>query len=140
MYSVAISGKLYWAKAFRSINYETIRGVQFSADGTLLIGHSARYNSFIVVFEVSTGSIKSARTYSTGGNWNYNFNIKSMLLSSEASPMAYVLSDYNDGTCKGQHFFKLDPLKFSNSLIWIKKTIGNDILNCGHLGLTFGRS
>jgi hypothetical protein len=34
--------------------------------------------------------------------------------------------------------FKFDPLSFSSTPIWIKQTLGEK--NCGHLGLTFGRS
>jgi hypothetical protein len=36
----------------------------------------------------------SARTYSGGGKNNYNLKIRSMTVSSGASPMAYVLSNY----------------------------------------------
>ncbi len=68
--------------------------MQFSTDGALLIGHSYSSSSFIVVFNVSSGSVLSARSYSTGGYYNYNYLVKSMLVSSEASPMAYVLSNY----------------------------------------------
>jgi hypothetical protein len=69
--------------------------VQFSTDGTLLIIHSSSFvNSFIAVINTSTGSILSARKYSDGGYYNYNNLVKSMLISSGASPMAYVLSDY----------------------------------------------
>ena len=52
--------------------------------------------------------------------------------------MAYVLSNYQDATpsCTGQHLFKFDPTTITSS--WTKKTIGST--NCGHLGLTFGRS
>jgi len=41
--------------------------VQFSTDGTLLIAHSLSASSFIVVFDVATGAVKSARSYSSGG-------------------------------------------------------------------------
>ena len=34
--------------------------------------------------------------------------------------------------------FKFDPLSFSSTPVWIKQTLGT--ANCGHLGLTFGRS
>jgi hypothetical protein len=61
-----------------------------------------------------------------------------MLVSSGASPMAYVISDYKDSsTCSGQHFFKFDPLTFSSEPVWKKKTLGTS--NCSHLGLVFGR-
>jgi hypothetical protein len=83
----------------------------------------------------------SARTYSEGKNDNYNYLFKSMLVSSSsgASPMAYVLSNYDTPGCTGQHLFKFNPLTFS-SAAWIKKTIGSSFNNCGHLGLAFGRS
>jgi hypothetical protein len=35
----------------------------------------------------------SARKYSSGGLYNYNNRIRSMTVSSDPSPMAYVLSD-----------------------------------------------
>ena len=60
--------------------------------------------------------------------------------SSGASPVAYVLSNYDtypDPGCSGQHLFKFNPLTFS-SAAWIKKTSGTT--NCGHLGLAFGRT
>ena len=64
-----------------------------------------------------------------------------MLVSSDPSPMAYILSDYNvGGSCTGQLLFKFDPLAFSTTPAWIKKTKGSDSKNCGHLGLVFGRS
>ncbi len=55
--------------------------------------------------------------------------------------MAFVLSNnmtaYN---WYGQHLFKFDPTNTSpHPSAWIKKTIGSDMNNCGHLGLTFGR-
>jgi hypothetical protein len=44
-----------------------------------------------------------------------------MLVSSGASPMAYVLSNYNVGdSCTGQQLFKFEPLKFSSAAVWIK--------------------
>ena len=62
-----------------------------------------------------------------------------MLVSSGASPMAYVLSNYKaSSSCTGQHLFKFDPLTFSSSPVWRLKTLGTT--NCGHLGLAFGRS
>jgi hypothetical protein len=42
--------------------------VQFSTDGTLLITHSESNPCFIVVFDVATGAVKSARKYFSGGN------------------------------------------------------------------------
>lgn len=84
--------------------------MQFSTDGALLIAHSFSDSSFIVVFNVSSGSVLSARRYSDGGYYNYNNLVKSMLVSSIASPMAYVLSDYIPSSCSGQHLFKFDPL------------------------------
>ena len=61
-----------------------------------------------------------------------------MLVSSGASPMAYILSNYDVVSCTGQRLFKFDPLKFSSAAVWIKNTLGTT--NCGHLGLVFGRS
>ncbi len=54
--------------------------------------------------------------------------------------MGYVLSDYKDNNqvCTGQHFFKFDPKTITS--FWTKKTTGSSINNCGHLGLTFGRT
>ena len=43
--------------------------------------------------------------------------------SSGASPMAYVLSNYDtypDPGCSGQHLFKFNPLTFSSAAVWIK--------------------
>ncbi len=85
--------------------------------------------------------VLSARSYSSNGYWNINSFVKSMVISSEASRMAYVLSDYKtSSSCTGQHFFKFDPTIITAHLSsWTKKTIGSNINNCGHLGLTFGR-
>jgi hypothetical protein len=100
--SISTGGKFYWAKALSSKAGDSIRGVQFSTDGALLIVHSSSASSFIVVFNVTSGNVLSARRYSTGGDYNYNYLVKSMLVSSGASPMAYVLSDYNvGGSCTG---------------------------------------
>lgn len=50
----------------------------------------------------SNGNIFSARRYSNGGYSNYNNLVRSMLISSGGSPMAYVLSNYNTaGTITG---------------------------------------
>jgi hypothetical protein len=85
--------------------------VQFSTDGKLLITHSNfPYANFIAVFNTSSGIILSARIYSEGGNSNYNDQVKSMIISSGASPMAYVLSNYFTETFIGQHLFKFNPL------------------------------
>jgi hypothetical protein len=43
----------------------------------------------------SNGNILSARSYIAGGNSDYNHLVKSIIISSGASPMAYVLSNYN---------------------------------------------
>jgi len=95
MHSISTGGKIYWAKAFTSKTDSSIGGAQFSTDGALLIVHSyLSINSFIVVFNVSSGSVLSARSYSSGGYYNYNNLVKSMLVSSSPSPMAYVLSNY----------------------------------------------
>ena len=97
-----------------------------------------------MVINVSNGSILSARRYSDGGIWNYNNRVKSMLVSSGSSPMAYVLSNYRIpltyppwSHCSGQHLFKFDPSTFSTAE-WILKTLGSSGNNCGHLGLVFG--
>jgi hypothetical protein len=70
-----------------------MRGLQFSREGGLLIGHSASSSSFIVVFNSATGAIQSLRTYSTANYYNYNWNVKSIVIGSGATPMAYVLSE-----------------------------------------------
>jgi hypothetical protein len=51
------------------------------------------------VFNANSGKIMSARSYSSGGYYNYDFRIRSMTVSSGSSPMAYVLSNYN--ACTG---------------------------------------
>jgi hypothetical protein len=108
-----------------------------------LITHSGWSSSdYIVVYDVSTGAVKSARSYSSGGYYNYNNLIKSMVISSGPSPMAYVLSDFKTSTsgCTGQKLFKFDPTTITaHSSAWIKQTTGSTVNNCGHLGLTFGR-
>jgi hypothetical protein len=48
-----------------------------------------------MVFNVKSGKIMSARSYSAGGNKNYYYLVRSMTVSSGSSPMAYVLSNYN---------------------------------------------
>jgi len=52
---------------------------------------------------VSSGLILAARTYSAGGSFNFNNKIRSMTVSSGASPMAYVLSNYGTAylSCTG---------------------------------------
>lgn len=59
-----------------------------------MIAHSFSINSFIVVLKTSNGSILTARNYSFKGYWNYNDLVKSMVVSSGASPMAYALSNF----------------------------------------------
>jgi hypothetical protein len=55
-----------------------------------------------VVFNVNSGKIMSARSYSSGGYCNYDLSIRSMTASSGSSPMAYVLSNYHDNpSCTG---------------------------------------
>ena len=116
--------------------------MQFSNDGALLIAHGYATNSYIVIFNAVTGAVLSARSYSSNGYWNYNQLIKSMVISSGASPMAYVLSNYKTSSlCTGQHLFKFDPTTITtHPSSWTKKTTGSNTNNCGHLGLTFGRS
>jgi len=64
-----------------------------------------------------------------------------MIISSGTTPMAYVLSNYATvaSPCTGQHLFKFYPTTITtHPSSWNKKTTGST--NCGHLGLTFGRS
>ncbi len=92
---------MYWAKAFTSKD-GTMAGVQFSRDGALLIGHSHSYESFIAVFNSATGAIQSLRTYSTANSYNYNNLVKSIIIGSGTTPMAYVLSRYYvSSSCTG---------------------------------------
>jgi hypothetical protein len=65
--SISVGGKIYWTKAFSLKTGQSISGVQFSTDGALLIAHSLESNCFIVVINVSSGNILSARRYSNGG-------------------------------------------------------------------------
>jgi hypothetical protein len=51
---------------------------------------------------VNTGNILSVRSYSNGGYSNYNYLIKSMVVSPGASPKAFVLSNYKTAiSCTG---------------------------------------
>ena len=81
--------------------------MQFSTDGVLLIAHSGKESvsttsTCIVVFNVMSGNILSSRGYSTGDHQNYNTRIRSMVVSSGASPMAFVLSNYKlPASCTG---------------------------------------
>jgi len=60
--SVAIPDYYYWAKVHSLKTSTVFVGVQFSTDGTLLITHSGLSSSnFIVVYDVVTGQVKSAR-------------------------------------------------------------------------------
>ena len=95
MTSIAIPDYYYWAKFLSLKESSSLLGVQFSTDGALLIAHSNSNPSFIVVFDVATGAVKSARSYSSGILfYTYNSRIKSMVISSGPSPMAYVLSNF----------------------------------------------
>jgi len=58
--------------------------------------------------------------------------------------MAYVLSRFRTSTtCSSQHFLKFNPLIFSETPVWAKKTLSSTSLlpwaDCSHLGLAFGR-
>ncbi len=76
--------------------------VQFSRDGALVIGHSHSSSSFIVVFKSASGAIQSLRTYSTKNYLNYDNLVKSIIIGSGTTPMAYVLSKYRDpSSCTG---------------------------------------
>ena len=67
--SIANSAKFYWAKVLKS-RIGSIAALQFSTDGTLLIGHS--YSTiaptFIIVFDSATGAVVSTRGYSGNSN------------------------------------------------------------------------
>ena len=65
--SIANSATLYWAKVLKSCN-ELIAALQFSTDGTLLIGHSKSTSTFIIVFNSATGAVVSTRGYSGNSN------------------------------------------------------------------------
>ncbi len=137
--SVSQSKKIYWAKWFPSKAKGEIFGLKFSPDGVLLIAHSGwkEANNFIVVFNVATGKVLTARVYLTGGYNIYNSNVKSMLVSSGNIPMAYILSNIvmTNSLCNGQRLLKFDPLKFRSTPLWSYKTD-----YCENLGLTFGRN
>ena len=95
MQSISFAGKTYWAKAFSNKISQSMYAVQFSTDGSLLISHSYFSNKcFIVIINTSSGDIITARRYFNGGYYNYNYLIKSMLVSSNESAKAYVLSNY----------------------------------------------
>jgi hypothetical protein len=101
----------------------SIRGIKFSPDGALLIAHSSSTTSFIVVFNVAAGKILSTRMYSTEDYFIYNFNVKSILISSGSIPSAYVLSSKISAgppsSCNRQLLFKFDPLTFRSTPEWI---------------------
>jgi len=117
--------------------------LQFSTDGVLLIAHSGLLSpAFIVVFNSATGAVVSSRGYSSGSYDNYDNRTKSLLVSAGSAPMAYVLTKFQTSTlCSSQHFFKFDPLVFSPSPVWAKKTlVSATASDCLHLGITFGRN
>jgi glucose/arabinose dehydrogenase len=74
MTSISTGGKYYWAKALSNKVDQRIHGVKFSTDGALLIAHSGSSSNFIIVFNVKSGNILSARNYLTGGNDNFSDN------------------------------------------------------------------
>jgi len=55
--------------------------------------------------------------------------------------MAYVLSKFQTSSlCSTQHFLKFNPLTFSASPVWAKKTLASTYMDdCSNLGLAFGR-
>jgi DNA-binding beta-propeller fold protein YncE len=64
MTSISTGGKYYWAKALSNKVDQGIHGVKFSTDGALLIAHNGFSSSnFIIVFNVRSGNILSARKY-----------------------------------------------------------------------------
>lgn len=80
--------------------------MKFSTDGALLIAHSCwTNNNIITVFDASNGNVLTSRKFSTTSD-EFLSASKSIAVSSGASPMAYVLSNYmevNGGLlyCKG---------------------------------------
>ena len=78
--SISKSSKIYWAKGFPLKIDHAIYGVQFSPDGVLLIAHSGftPNDNFIVVLNVETGNVLSARVYTSGSIDIYNSNVKSI--------------------------------------------------------------
>jgi hypothetical protein len=75
----------------------------------------------IVIFNVSTGNILSARSYSDGGYNNFDSHIRSLIVSSGTSPMAYVVSQkrISTSTWQGHRLFKFNPVVYSSESIWI---------------------
>jgi hypothetical protein len=82
--SISKNSKIYWAKGFPLKIDHAIFGVQFSPDGVLLIAHSGFIpnDNFIIVLNVETGNVLSARVYTSGSINIYNYNVKSILVSS----------------------------------------------------------
>ena len=73
-------------------------------------------DNFIVVLNVATGNVLSARVYTSGSIDIYNPRVKSILVSSGGFPMAYVLSNIMvNSSCNGQRLFKFDPLTFRST-------------------------
>ncbi len=100
--SLTIPDMSYWAKVLSLKFNSAFGGVQFSNDGALLIAHSSYTTiEYIVVFKSETGAVLSARSYSTSTNTNYNIIVKSVLISSGVSQMAYVLTNYGSSSCNG---------------------------------------
>jgi hypothetical protein len=63
--SISKIGKIFWAKGFTSKIDHKIDNLSFSSDGALLIAHSGwtPNKNFIVVLNVETGNVVSARYY-----------------------------------------------------------------------------
>jgi len=59
-----------------------------------------------------------------------------MVVSSGASPMAYILTNFNPDN-RELRLYKFDPLKFTNNPVWVMGT--STCFYCEHLGLVFGR-
>ncbi len=59
-----------------------------------------------------------------------------MVISSGASPMAYILSNFNPNN-RELRLYKFDPLKFTNNSVWVMGS--SSCSDCMHLGLVFGR-
>jgi hypothetical protein len=64
-----------------------------------------------------------------------------MLVGSGSAPMAYILSKYQTSlSCTTQHFLKFNPLSFTATPVWAKKTLKSTAVDdCSNLGLAFGR-
>ncbi len=74
------------------------------------------------MFDANDGAHKTTRTY-TANIIAQNEYIKSIIISSGASPKAYVMSSYKTSavSCTGNQVFAFDLLSVTN-VIWAKRT------------------